>query len=317
MSEATEHDRDAQADWTTVVSLRNAFDRFVVYISVERGYSAHTIDAYCRDGVQFLKQMYEQGIRDMTDITRQHIIAFLNAAHKAQLSPRTRMRRMAAIRMLFRFLLDEKMIHEDPTAMMRSPRLPPKLPHTLSIEQVSRLLEAPARDTLYGRRDRAMLELLYATGIRVSELLSLEMEQVHLHVSLLKVRGKGGRERIVPFGTHAHTAVSDYVQFVRPQWMRTTTAVVFLNQRGNALSRQWFWQTIRAYARHIGYTGQLSPHTLRHSFATHLLANGADLRSIQSLLGHQDIATTQIYTSVADRQMVQAYERAHPRARKS
>jgi integrase/recombinase XerD len=198
---------------------------------------------------------------------------------------------------------------------LQTPRLPQRLPHFLSIDEVDRLLHQPGVDTPRGLRDAAMLEALYATGLRVSELVSLPMSALHLAEGWIKVRGKGGKERLIPLGEQAVACLQAYLMGARAELMRGGRAVqVFVNGRGGGMSRQGFWKLLRRYARQAGITKPLSPHTLRHSFATHLLEQGADLRSVQQMLGHSDISTTQIYTHVLEARLRSAYQRYHPRA---
>ncbi|MBU6145494.1 MAG: site-specific tyrosine recombinase XerD [Paenibacillaceae bacterium] len=306
---------DPCSDWKTVPNWCALRDQYIAYIGVERGVSKHTSTAYASDIGFFLHSVFEHGVKDLALVQRTHVVAFLEQS--ASLSARTRARRLSAVKMFFRFLHQEHIIPNDPTQTMHAPRLPHTLPRTLSIDEVTALLECPPCNTPYGLRDRAMLEVLYATGVRVSELVGMRIDHVHMPLSIVKVRGKGGRERIVPIGTQAHAALDVYMGSVRPLWATRDQLALFLSHRGTQLTRQWFWQMIRHYAQRIGYTGDVSPHMVRHSFATHLLANGADLRAIQEMLGHRDITTTQKYTAVAQKELIETYDRTHPRAQRT
>jgi integrase/recombinase XerD len=222
---------------------------------------------------------------------------------------------MAGLRAFCRYLRQEGVLATDPLLDLESPRLPQRLPHFLSIDEVDRLLRQPRWETARGLRDAAMLETLYATGLRVSELVSLPLSALHLAEGWIKVRGKGGKERLIPLGEQAIARLHAYLAGPRERLMRGAhTTQVFVNGRGKSLTRQGFWKLLRGYARQAGITKPLSPHTLRHSFATHLLEQGADLRSVQQMLGHSDISTTQIYTHVLEARLRSAYQRYHPRA---
>jgi integrase/recombinase XerD len=248
-------------------------------------------------------------------LTRDNVVKFLAQSRAAGLSPRSVARRMAGLRAFCRYLKQEEVLPVDPLLDLQTPRLPERLPHFLSLDEVERLLCQPRLETPRGRRDAAMLEALYATGLRVSELVSLPMSALHLAEGWIKVRGKGGKERLIPLGEQAVACIQAYLVGAREELMRGGhTTQVFVNGRGEGMSRQGFWKLLRRYARQAGITKPMSPHTLRHSFATHLLEQGADLRSVQQMLGHSDISTTQIYTHVLEARLRSAYQRYHPRA---
>ena len=231
------------------------------------------------------------------------------------LKARSTARYLSSLRMFFRFLTQEGKIKSDPTSNIDSPKIWKLLPEVLSVEEVELLLKQPEKDTDGGLRDSAILELLYAAGLRVSELVNLKMEQIDFEEGILFCKGKGSKERIVPIGSTAGEAVKKYIAISRPKFLKKKkSSYIFLNRRGERLSRQWVWKIIKHYGKLAGLKKSLKPHILRHCFATHLLANGADLRSIQMLLGHSDISTTEIYTHVSHERMRRLYEKYHPRA---
>jgi integrase/recombinase XerD len=297
-----------------------ALDRWVTgftqYLAVERRLSLHTQRAYERDVRAWLGTACRQGSTDMTEVlTRPSLLKFLDHSQAQGLSPRSLARRMASLRAFCRFLRQEGGLAIDPMSDLATPRIAPRLPRLLSVDEVDRLLRQPRSDTPRGSRDAAMLEVLYATGLRVSELVSLPMSAVHLVEGWVKVRGKGGKERLVPLGEEAVEHLRAYLAGPRALLGRgSRTTQVFVNGRGGGMTRQGFWKLLRQYARQAGITQSISPHTLRHSFATHLLERGADLRSVQHMLGHSDISTTQIYTHVLEARLRSAYRRYHPRA---
>jgi integrase/recombinase XerD len=233
---------------------------------------------------------------------------------KAGISARAQARKLSALRGFFRFLLAEKHVGQDPTALISGPKLPRKLPHVMSFDEVDALLRTPDRNLPRGARDYAMIQLLYASGLRVSELVGLRLADVDLDQSFVSVVGKGEKRRLVPFGEVAREAMAAYLRDVRPRWAdRARSAHVFITERGTGMTRQGFWKLLGRYARAAGIDKPISPHKLRHSFATHLLERGADLRSVQTMLGHADIATTQVYTHVTAEHLRAAHARFHPR----
>ncbi len=290
-------------------------DIFLNYLNVERGLSANTLSAYSRDLNSYISFLVEkQGIDDPAAIGHSQILAYLGTLTKSGLSPRSRARNLSAMRMFHRFLLREKYTQLDPTALIESPRSVPALPKLLSQAQVDSLLNAPAGDSPLVLRDRAMLETLYATGMRVSELVGLRLGDLKLDIGCVNAFGKGSKQRLIPIGEVALEILLDYLQNGRPKIQRESICdQVFLNRLGKSMSRQGFWKNLKRYALLAGITHDVSPHMLRHSFATHLLENGADLRAVQTMLGHADISTTQIYTHVIQERLKKIHQRYHPR----
>ena len=298
------------------MALEHWVTGFTHYLAVERRLSLHTQRVYERDVRAWLRALPQHGNASATRmLSRDGVLRFLAQSRASGLSPRSLARRMAGLRAFCRYLRQEGVLVTDPLQDLETPRLPQRLPHFLSIDEVERLLRQPRLDTPRGVRDVAMLETLYATGLRVSELVALPMSALHLTEGWIKVRGKGGKERLLPLGEPAVVRVQAYLASSREYLMRGgRTAQVFVNGRGEGMTRQGFWKLLRGYARQASIAKPLSPHTIRHSFATHLLERGADLRSIQQMLGHSDISTTQIYTHVLEARLRSAYQRYHPRA---
>lgn len=232
------------------------------------------------------------------------------------MSSRTVARHISSIRSFHQFLIRERIVDKDPTVHLEMPQMDKKLPNVLSIEEVDALIEAPDTSKANGKRDQAMLELLYASGMRVSECINLDMEDVNLTMGFVRCFGKGGKERIIPLGKSALASCKDYLSGPRSELAKTgvTTDALFINQRGKRLTRQGFWKLLKQHAQKAGIQKELTPHTLRHSFATHLIENGADLRAVQEMLGHADISTTQIYTHVSKTRLKDVYSQFHPRA---
>ncbi|HET9794044.1 MAG TPA: site-specific tyrosine recombinase XerD [Thermoanaerobaculia bacterium] len=284
-------------------------------LSVERGLSPRSVEAYGRDLAAFGRWLASRRIA-LADVGRAEVVRHLQARRAAGLSARSAARLVSALRGFFGFAVGERILAEDPTAHVENPKTWAALPHVLSAENVDALLAAPDASDPLGLRDRAMLETLYATGLRVSELVRLETERVDLPSGTVLVMGKGNKERLVPLGRAARKWIGRYVAEARPDLDAKRSPHLFLNRRGAPMTRQRFWQLIENYARKAGIRGKISPHVLRHSFATHLLEHGADLRSVQMMLGHADIATTQIYTHVSRARLRSVYDEFHPRARK-
>lgn len=302
-----------------------AIDAYLRHISIERGLSGHTVAAYHRDLAGYAAWLADRGIDDPATVTDEVVGAFV--ADRAGAEPRpaaTSLARLqSSVRGLHRFLAREGVAADDPTRRLRPPKTPQRLPKALTIDQVEALLDAAgpapgaAVDTdLLRLRDRALLELLYATGGRVSEIVALDVDDL-AHGEVLRVRGKGDKERIVPVGSYARAAIDAYLSRARPELSRRghATPRLFLGARGAPLSRQSAWLIIQQAAERAGLTAHVSPHTLRHSFATHLLQGGADVRVVQELLGHASVATTQIYTHVSVDTLRDVYASSHPRAR--
>jgi integrase/recombinase XerD len=290
-------------------------ERFIHYLAVERGLANNTLDSYRRDLTNFSNFLKKTNTTDLNQLHRATIIAFLADLQRKGKANSTISRNLASIRAFFSFLLRDGFIDGDPTVNLESPKIEKRLPKVLTVEQVEALLLSPDVSTACGLRDKAMLELLYATGIRVSELVSLNVPDVNLNMGFLKCTGKGNKERIIPLGSIAEKFVHQYLMRSRPELVRDPREdALFLNHHGRRLSRQGFWKIIKKYAQLAAIEKEITPHTLRHSFATHLLENGADLRSVQEMLGHADISTTQIYTHITRSRLKEVYEQAHPRA---
>ncbi len=292
---------------------------FMAYLELERGLSRHTLEAYRSDLQQYGAFLARTG-HDPLDVTPSELAAFVSElaagwdAHPP-MAPATLQRKVACLRSFYRHLRREQLIEHDPTTQLRSPRTRGRLPKVLSRDDVSRLLEQPRGTSAAALRDRALLETMYACGLRASEATGLELSALDLEGGVLRASGKGAKERLVPIGTKAIGSLNAYLERARPRLVGLREEQrVFLNLRGGALSRQGLYKIIQRHARSAGLEGRMSPHTLRHTFATHLLAGGCDLRSLQEMLGHADIATTQIYTHLTADRLRDVYFDAHPRA---
>ncbi len=295
--------------------MQALIDQFTDYIALERGLSPNTREAYRADLERFAQFLQSRKITSFNDVTRRQITDFLMAEKDRELATSTLARRLVSIKVFARFLQQEGMLDRNVSDAMDSPRLWKVLPDTLSPAEVERLLEAPDNDTHRGFRDRTLLELLYGTGLRVSELAHLHVTDLHLDEKYLRCVGKGNKERVVPFGERARSMLSDYLAVHRPALLKQRAAeAVFITQRGQPFSRKGLWKLIKTHARKAGITKNVTPHTLRHSFAGHLLAHGAQLRVIQEMLGHADISTTQIYTHVDQGRLKSVHAQYHPRA---
>ena len=287
---------------------------FLSYLRVEKGLSDNTIQSYRRDMLKFVGFLEKQNL-DTAKIQRQDVVDFLATLYKRRLDSRSVARHLVTIRHFFRFSLLEGFIKEDPAATIESPKFRQSLPYFLSVEEVERLLKQPDTSSLIGLRDKAIIELMYSTGIRVSELAGIRVGDLQLDAGCLRCIGKGNKERLVPVGKKALAVVEAYLKKSRPELLRdNASAHLFLNQRGRAMDRITIWKMMGRYGRKAALRKPLKPHTLRHSFATHLLDRGADLRSVQMMLGHSDISTTQIYTHVVEERLKQVYKAHHPRA---
>ena len=286
---------------------------FLDYLTVEKGLARNSLSSYATDLRRFGFHLADKNI-DLSDVDRLQIVRYFQSLRSAGISARSIARALAAIRGMFRFLVAERHLKHDPTENLENPKVWTSLPKSLQPHEVEALLAAPDRTTAQGLRDRAMLELLYATGLRVSELIHVKVDDVVMDAGFLRTMGKGSKERIVPFGDTARDAIVEYAEKARKDFDKRGDVHLFLSNRGRPMSRQSFWMKIVRYARQAGITTHISPHVLRHSFATHLLENGADLRSVQMMLGHSDISTTQIYTHVSRARLQKMYERYHPRA---
>lgn len=294
--------------------IDNAMTAFLNYLQVEKGLSANTIAAYRRDLGKFATFAAQQG-RSLPDVTRDDVVSFLGSLYRQKLDSRSVARCQVALRGLFRFAVSEGWLAASPTDNLDSPKGWKKLPTYLSMEEVDRLLAQPDLTTPLGLRDKAMLELLYSTGLRVSELVAVRVPDLQAEMGCLRCVGKGNKERLVPVGKKALAAVRQYLSEARPKLLhKGISPFLFLNRWGGKLSRVAFWMTVARYGKQAGLRRKLSPHKLRHSFATHLLERGADLRSVQLMLGHADISTTQIYTHVVQERLKHIYKAHHPRA---
>lgn len=285
---------------------------YLDHLAVERGLSPASVAAYGSDLAHYGRWLGRQGLSSR--LSRGDLGRYLREQRARGLSSRSAARSLSALRGFYAFAAAHLGHREDPTAHLQSPRPGLALPKALSEEEVEALLSAPDVSTPLGLRDRAMLELLYASGLRVSEIARLPRERVDLEAKILRVTGKGGKERLVPFGRSAATWLARYLESVRPSLDRRGAAALFLSARGAAMTRQRFWQLVEKYGRKARLRGKLTPHSLRHSFATHMLEHGADLRALQMMLGHADISTTQIYTQVSRSRLRGVYDRFHPRA---
>jgi len=296
--------------------MDEAIEGFTYYLKVELNRADHTVESYERDLRRFAEWLARQGARKPEGVDRALISDWLVALHAEGLGLRSIARARTAVRQLFRFLVKEGVVETDPTALVGAPRFPAPLPVVFTEGQVEALLRAPDRDHPLGLRDAAMIELLYATGLRVSELVGLPLAGVDAEAGLVKVRGKGDKERLVPVGDQALALMARYLREARPLHDPQRRApAVFVTRRGKPMTRQNFWDRLNAHARMAGLKGKVSPHVLRHSFATHLLEHGADLRSLQAMLGHADISTTQIYTHVTRVRLQRLHAEFHPRGR--
>ena len=290
-------------------------DRFLAYITVEKGLATNTVEAYGRDLADLRRYVSTQDLDDLSKAGSRHIIGFLTTLRDRGLSTRSQARMLTTLRRFYKFLEREELLSStNPTAHLQMPKIGRRLPQVPSQRQVKAVLELPDNDSELGTRNMAMLELLYASGLRVSELIRLEVKQVNLEAGFLRVRGKGGRERLVPLGTSAKDKITRYLQSARPVLLKgRASSYLFLTRSAKPMTRQAFWQLLRQYAMQSEEGGKFYPHALRHAFATHLLEGGADLRAVQAMLGHVDIATTQVYTHLTSERLREVHKKFHPR----
>lgn len=289
-------------------------DEFLYHLTVERGLAENTLQSYQSDLTAYLAFLRQEEINCLEQADRNMVMTYIYRLQLKGRSPATISRRLASLRSFYKFLIREELLERDPTTDLESPKQRQKLPRVLTIEEVDLLLKQPKTEEPAGLRDRAMFELLYATGIRVSELVSLNLDQVHIDHGFIRCFGKGEKERIVPLGDIAARYLREYLARGRCKLVRRNNPSFFLNHHGRRLTRQGFWKIIKKHARLAGIAKDVTPHTIRHSFATHLLENGADIRSVQAMLGHADISTTQIYTHLTRNKLKDIYDRTHPRA---
>ena len=292
---------------------RVIIDRFLDAIWMERGLSENTLDAYRADLLALDQRLKERDVK-IVDASKADLLDYISWRVGGGAKPRSTARQLSSFRRFYRYLLREGTIAEDPTAEIAMPKIGRALPQSLTEDEVDALLAAPNVSEPLGNRDRAMLELLYATGVRVSELINLKMSQMNLNQGVIRIIGKGNRERLIPLGGEAQDWLRDFIDGARIEiLLERQTDYLFPTRRGDRMTRQAFWHIIKRYAKKAGVSKKLSPHTVRHAFATHLLNNGADLRVIQLLLGHSDVSTTQIYTHVARERMKELHSQHHPR----
>jgi integrase/recombinase XerD len=299
------------------MEISAAITSFLVHVKVEKGLSPNTVMAYQHDLMKFAEFAKKRKLA-LESVKRDDLVDFLASLYREKLESKTVARHLVTLRSFFRFGLIQEQIAEDPTANLESPKIRRSLPGYLRLEEVERLLEQPDAKTALGLRDRAMLEVLYSTGLRVSELTGLRVSDLDTKIGCVRCIGKGDKERIVPVGRKALGMVEKYLRDARPELLRhgkaAPSAYLFVNRRGGKISRVGVWKILSTYGRRAGLRVGLTPHMLRHSFATHLLERGADLRSVQLMLGHADISTTQIYTHVVEERLKQIYKAHHPRA---
>lgn len=294
--------------------MKELVEEFLVYLSAERGLSDNTLLSYKRDLVNFFRYLEKRKINSIQSVTRQAVSSFMLSEKDRGLSANSVSRELACLKSFFKFLVREDKVKEDITSVIESPKLWKRLPSTLTLDEVESLLKAPNARELRGARDKASLELMYATGMRVSELINLKMNDLNMDVGFVKCFGKGGKERIVPFGKKAKETISRYLVKSRPHFLKKKVSnALFLTKLGRSMSRQTFWKTIKKYAKETGIKKKITPHSLRHSFATHILERGADLRVVQEMLGHSDISTTQIYTHINKDRLKSIHHKFHPR----
>lgn len=290
-------------------------DSFLTYLAVEKGLSENTLESYGRDVRKFSDFVKKNDIKSVEEIKYNNILDFLSYSKEQGLTATTIVRSIVSVKQFFKYLRLEKILKEDPTAHIRTPRMKKSIPGVISLDEVERMLAAPDESSPEGLRDSAMLEVLYATGIRVSELIGLKLNDVNFEHGFVVVYGKGSKERIVPMGDKAKNKLLDYLRDSRPALLKSREAkALFVTRRGKGMTRQGFWKIIKNHALKAGIQKKISPHTLRHSFATHLLERGADLRTIQIMLGHSDISTTQIYTHVESERLKEIHKKYHPRS---
>ncbi|HML94234.1 MAG TPA: site-specific tyrosine recombinase XerD [Thermodesulfobacteriota bacterium] len=295
--------------------MDDLLDSFLSYLVVEKGLSENTLESYGRDLKKFLLFINSRGITSAREIKYGDILDFMTRSREEGLNATTIVRSMVSVKQFFKYLLSEKVLSEDPTAHIKTPKMKKAIPGVISLDDVESILGAPDESTPEGLRDAAMLEMLYATGIRVSELIGLKLNDVNFELGFVVVYGKGSKERVVPIGDKAREKLLLYLRDSRTALLKgRESKALFVTRRGAGMTRQGFWKIIKAQALKAGVTKKISPHTLRHSFATHLLERGADLRTIQVMLGHSDISTTQIYTHVESERLKEIHKKYHPRS---
>ncbi|MBW1615988.1 MAG: site-specific tyrosine recombinase XerD [Deltaproteobacteria bacterium] len=289
-------------------------DSYIQFLIVEKGLSENSIAGYAHDIKEYLGFLNKKKINKVGEKDTSFILEYLIALQKAKLSPKTRERRVCAIKGFYKFFVQEKKLKSDPSKFIELPKKGLKLPDILSVSEIERLIKAPNIKTAKGLRDRAMLELLYAAGIRVSELIHIKVTNINMHACFIKVFGKGSKERVIPISLCAKKNIEKYLETARQKILKNKTSpYIFITGAGKPMTRQGFWKNLKKYTAMSGITKKITPHTFRHSFATHLVEGGADLRSVQIMLGHSDISTTQIYTHIASGRLKKIHTRFHPR----
>jgi len=293
------------------------FEEYVVFLKIEKGLSANTVSSYQRDIAQYIEYLKENEVKTWEEIDRYLLLAFFSRQKEMEKADNTIIRMFSSIRKFHQYLKQEGHTKEDPMLYVKTPKKADSLPKIVSMQQIDQLLQTPDTTKPLGIRDRAILEVMYATGLRITELIELTTNDVHLSMKLIQIVGKGNKERLIPIGDMGCKWLDYYLTTTRPKLMEKAsqdTNVIFLNSRGSPLSRQGVWKNIKKLAKKAGLKKSITPHTLRHSFATHLLENGADLRVVQELLGHANVSTTQIYTHITKHRLKDVYSTYHPRA---
>ena len=295
--------------------MKEFIDEFMNYISVERGLAKNTLLAYRRDLTKYIDYLSQKGVKTSPHVSREHVSDFMFDLKKHDMSAVTICRNLAAVKMFHRFLVRENLAKEDPTTLVDTPKLWKRIPSVLTQKEIESMIAAASGKKAQQVRDQAILEIFYASGLRVSELADLKTTSINYEVGFVRAVGKGSKERIIPLGKKAREAVQRYLLRARPQLLKNqTNDVLFLSRLGKKISRQSLWAVIKFYARKANIKKTIKPHTLRHTFATHLLEHGADLRSVQEMLGHADISTTQIYTHVDKERLKSVHKQFHPRS---
>lgn len=290
---------------------------YLMYLKIEKGLADNSIKSYQRDLLSYMEFLEKERILSWEKISRYDIVLFLKTLKEEGKSENSIVRMSSSLRQYHQFLRQENILKEDPMQYVDTPKKVNNLPKVLSMEEIEKILETPDVDNEIGLRDRAILEVMYATGLRITELVSLTMNELHLNMGFIQTIGKGNKERILPIGQEATKWMESYLKYSRPIFEKRasdTTSIVFLNARGKGLTRQGVWKNLKKIVQQTEIKQNVTPHMLRHSFATHLLENGADLRVVQELLGHSDISTTQIYTHITKARMKKVYDQYHPRA---
>lgn len=296
-----------------VTAIEDKIDLFIDYLKIEKGLSVNTIESYSQDLQKFLAFIHSHNIKAMDDIKRESIILYVEKLYKSKLSSSSISRNLVTIRSFFKFLESENIVKEDITEGLESPKKWKRLPEILSQEEIKKLLNTPSAKSILGKRDRAILEILYGTGCRVSEVVNLKFSNLNLENSFIRILGKGNKERVVPIGAISKRILTNYLEDGRDKIKGARGSdFLFLNRSAGRVTRQGIWKMLRKYLKKAKIVKEVTPHTLRHSFASHLLQNGADLRIVQAMLGHADISTTQIYTHINIEQLKKNYEKFHP-----